>query len=106
MTELSDSVILDRAKRPRNVSTTIDHLVDVVRTNQERFHGERYWDRARETPSGRLVDGEAAMVTLRGQSQPFRCSCGANVFTKLSVWDGKTGTFYRCNGCQTIYEGE
>jgi ribosomal protein L37AE/L43A len=38
------------------------------------------------------------MVRVAGK--PYHCSCGANVFSKLS------SDTYRCNGCGATYEGK
>lgn len=40
--------------------------------------------------------GEASMPRVGGK--PFRCDCGANVFTRR-------GMKFTCNGCGTVYEG-
>lgn len=44
------------------------------------------------------VKPETTMLRVGGK--PFRCNCGANVFTKKSV-SGKT--VFVCNGCQEWY---
>jgi len=44
------------------------------------------------------IEPEATMLRVGGK--PFRCTCGANVFTKKSV-SGKT--VFVCNGCQEWY---
>lgn len=50
-----------------------------------------------------IDEGEAVMPFVNGIR--FRCDCGANVFTRLTVFEGKVGSFYRCNGCRSVYEG-
>ena len=40
------------------------------------------------------------MLYVDGSKTAFRCSCGANVFTKLG------NKRYQCNGCREIYIGE
>lgn len=42
-------------------------------------------------------EGEPAMVKIDGKS--FRCPCGCNVFTKYD------NLMYRCNACNTYYQG-
>jgi hypothetical protein len=52
---------------------------------------------------GRQVDAEAAkpkQVMPRVEGKPFRCECGANVFTEYEPFK------YRCNGCGATYTGE
>jgi hypothetical protein len=44
--------------------------------------------------------GEAVMPVVKGQ--PFRCHCGCNVLTVISLQPLQ----YRCNACATEYEGE
>lgn len=46
--------------------------------------------------------GRQIMMNVGGK--PFRCQCGANVFTLLFESDGET--HYRCNGCKRDYVGE
>lgn len=53
-----------------------------------------------EKPEDVLLDA-AIMPFVKGT--PFRCKCGANVFTKLRRGNQD---IYRCNGCQTEYIGE
>jgi hypothetical protein len=45
-------------------------------------------------------DGEPTILSVGGK--PFRCSCGANVFTKNTV----RPELYRCNGCEEEYTSE
>lgn len=74
----------------------LDELLDAVRATQEKFRGPRYW----ELPVGKDEPGVATMLYLGESTTAFRClMCKANVFVKIS--DGR----YRCNGCQSTYEG-
>lgn len=34
----------------------LDRILDESRQFQEQFYGPRYWERPRETPSGKLVE--------------------------------------------------
>ena len=36
--------------------------------------------------------------------EPFRCSCGGNVFSEYQTNDGKR--VFECHGCKSKYEGE
>ena len=53
-------------------------------------------ERAQPTP---VSTGEAIMPKVNGRS--FRCSCGANVFTKYICTEH--GEEYKCNGCGNVY---
>lgn len=44
---------------------------------------------------------EDFMPRVGGAKHSFRCQCGCNVFKK-----DKQESVYKCNGCDTIYEGE
>jgi hypothetical protein len=63
----------------------------------------RLWLRKPEGPKAIGV-GTSAMITVAGK--PFRCSCGANVFTKRQgqVYEGRRlRETFTCNGCRTVY---
>lgn len=46
------------------------------------------------------LPGVKTAVMPRVGGKPFRCGCGANVFTHDSITD-----HFTCNGCGTAYEG-
>ena len=47
---------------------------------------------------------EPEAVMLRVDGKPFRCHCGANVFTKADLpW--KRRDVFVCNACHEWYEG-
>lgn len=46
------------------------------------------------------ADGVKTATMPRVGGKPFRCGCGANVFTHDSATD-----HFTCNGCGTAYEG-
>ena len=48
----------------------------------------------------RKVEDTLTAVMPRVNGVPFRCTCGANVFTHHSETD-----YFVCNGCGSVYEG-
>lgn len=53
-----------------------------------------------DTCTGRTRDG----IQLRIAGKPFRCDCGANVFSGRH--DPLRGCLYLCRGCGATYQGE
>lgn len=49
-----------------------------------------------------MADDEKVPVMLKVGGKPFRCTCGANVFTLIAAYPDR----YSCNGCGTDYIGE
>lgn len=106
---------------PDYTNATVDNLMDEIahltlnmnrdgcsRTAQEEYAVRLEQVRAEilkrtATTTDRFTD-DAPMSedkTIKLEGKPFRCSCGANVFKSFI----NHPSYYRCNGCGTIFEG-